>query len=169
MSFSLNITSPDERPSSFESKLSPQYLEAVNAARFVKGFGITALVYSLLLFLGINILSAGIGLGTALFILRYDDQKFYRVFGITVIVVALLFPIAFLSPVVLSAGVLWKGWQTLKTLSKEGQEDEDWQVSKKRALIGTITSGVGLAFSLLFTALAIIGLIMISLGMIPTK
>ncbi len=136
MSTTLNLSAHDERPSSFEPKLSPQYLEAVNAA---------------------------------LFILRYDDQKFYRVFGITVIVVALLFPIAFLSPVVLSAGVLWKGWQTLKTLSKEGQEDEDWQVSKKRALIGTITSGVGLAFSLLFTALAIIGLIMISLGMIPAK
>ena len=110
MSTNLNLSSYDERPSSFESKLSPQYLEAVNASRFVKGFGLTALIYSLLLFLGINFLSAGIGVGTGLFILRYDEQKFYKVFGIVVMVCAFIFPLPFLSTIALSSGVLWKGW-----------------------------------------------------------
>ena len=122
MSTNLNLSTYDERPSSFESKLSPEYLEAVNASRFVKGFGITALVYSLLLFLGINLLSAGIGVGTGLFILRYDDQKFYKNFGIGVMVCAFIFPIPFLSTIVLSVGVLWKGIQTLKIFSKEGKD-----------------------------------------------
>ncbi len=169
MSTNLNLSSYDERPSSFESKLSSQYLEAVNASRFVKGFGIAALVYSLLLFLGINLLSAGIGVGTGLFILRYDDQKFYKRFGIAVIVGAFLFPLPFVGTIILSSGVLWKGWQTLKVFAKEGQEDEDWQVSKKRAMIGSITSGIGLAFTLIYTVLAILLIVLVSIGKVPQQ
>lgn len=163
MSTNLNLFTSDENVYPDSIKLSPQYLEAVNASRFVKGFGITALVYSLLLYSGINLLGAGIGVGTGLFILRYDRQKFYRVLGIIVMVIAILLPITFISPVILSAGVLWKGWRTLRTLGREGQSDDDWQVSKQRALIGTITSGAGLIFSLLFLSFAMIGFLLIAL------
>ena len=45
----------------------PAYNDAVNASRFVKGFGIAVLAYSFLLFLGLNLLASGIGIGTGLF------------------------------------------------------------------------------------------------------
>ena len=49
---------------------SPSFNEAVNASRFVKGFGITALIYSLVGVLGVPSLGGGIGLGAGLFIMR---------------------------------------------------------------------------------------------------
>jgi hypothetical protein len=162
MSTNLNLSSYDERPSSFESKLSPQYLEAVNASRFVKAFGITAAISGLLLFLGISILSAAIGVGAGLFIFRYDDQKFYKRFGIAVIVFACIFPLSFLGTIVLSAGVIWKGWETLQILGKEGLEDEDWKVSHKRTLIGTISACVGLALSLVAIVLTVLVILALS-------
>jgi hypothetical protein len=42
---------------------SHSFREAVNASRFVKGFGITALVYSLVSMFGVSLLGGGIGLG----------------------------------------------------------------------------------------------------------
>ena len=168
MSTNLNLSSYDERPSSFESNLSPKYLEAVNASRFVKVFGITALVNSILLFLGISILNAAIGVGAGLFILRYDEQKFYKTLGIIVMVCALIFPIPFLGTIALSVGVLYKGWQTLQTLGREGKEDEDWPISKKRATIGTVCSGLGLIFTIIAMVLTILVLVAISLGKIPS-
>ena len=164
MSTNLNLSSYDERPSSFESKLSPQYLEAVNGARFVKAFGITALINSLLLFLGISMLNAAVGLGAGLFIFRYDEQKFYKVLGIIVMVCAIIVPIPFLSTIALSVGVLMKGWPTLQTLGKEGKEDEDWQISKKRATIGTVCSGLGLLFTLIAMVLTILVIALMSLA-----
>jgi hypothetical protein len=47
----------------------------VNASRFVKGFGITALIYSLVGVVGVPLLGGGIGLGVSLFIMRYDQAK----------------------------------------------------------------------------------------------
>jgi hypothetical protein len=163
MSTNLNLSSYDERPSSFESKLSLQYLEAVNASRFVKGFGLTALGAAFLLMLGIAPLNAAFGIGAGLFILRYDAQKFYKVLGIAVIVAAFIFPLPFISTAILSGGVLWKGWETLKTLSKEGHEDEDWKISHKRAMIGTISSGIGFALSLIIAVF--LSLVLLSMTM----
>jgi hypothetical protein len=149
----------ESNDSSAASKLPSAYIEAVNTARFVKGFGIAALVFSIILFLGINVLGAAVGLGIGLFILRYDNQTFYRVLGIVVIVVAIILPINSLSPAILSAAVLWRGLQTLRVLSKLGQEDEDWAITKKRTLIGTIASGFGLGISLLFMLLMVIWMV----------
>ncbi len=168
MSTNLNLSAHDERPPGFESNLSFTYLEAVNASRFVKSFGITALVNSLLLFLGISILNAAVGIGAGLFILRYDDQKFYKTLGIIVMICAFIFPIPFLSTIALSVGVLIKGWQTLQTLGKEGKDDEDWPTSKKRATIGTICSGLGLLFTFIAIVLTILVLVAVSLGKIPS-
>lgn len=154
MSGMLGLT--DSNHATASSQLPSAYLEAVNTARFVKGFGITALVFSILLFLGLNVLSAGVGLGVGLFILRYDNQTFYRVLGIIVIIAALLLPINSLSPAILSAAVLWRGWQTLRILSNVGKEDEDWPISRKRALTGTISAGIGLALSILYILFVLI-------------
>jgi hypothetical protein len=48
----------------------------VNGSRFVRGFGITALIYSLVGVVGVPLLGRGIGLGVGLFIMRYDQAKY---------------------------------------------------------------------------------------------
>lgn len=150
---------------------SPAYIDAVNAARFVKGFGITALVYSLTTVCGIGLLSGGIGLGVGLFILRYDTGTYYKYLGIAVIVMALIgaaIPLGvFICPIVLSGAVLWKGVEILRLLSREGQGDEDWQTTRTRAVIGTITSGVGITISLVLLLLSIVAMILLASKRFP--
>jgi hypothetical protein len=158
MSNGLGLSPATEGYQPFQP-ISPRYAEAVNAARFVKGFGITALIFSMLLFVGWGF-SVGGGIGIGLFILRYDKQTFYRALGITVMLLAILLPISFLSSLVLSSAVMWKGIQTLKTLSREGKDDDDWAISKKRAMIGTICSGAGILFFLLFLCVTMIQIIL---------
>lgn len=147
------------------------YIDAVNAARFVKGFGITALVYALTTLCGIGLLSGGIGLGVGLFILRYDSGTYYKYLGIAVIVMAIVgaaIPLGFfICPIVLAGAVLWKSIEILRLLSREGQSDDDWQVTRNRAVIGTITSGVGIAISLVFLLLSVVGMILVASKKIP--
>ena len=161
----------DAPGSSFYS--SPAYNEAVNASRFVKGFGITALIYALAILTGIALLGGGIGVGVGLFILRYDSDLYYRLLGSAVIVSAIgafIVPLGvFIGPVMLSGAVAFKGMQVLGVLSKEGQSDEEWKPSRKRAIIGTIASTVGLAVSLLILLVAIIGVIAVLSGKIKVN
>jgi hypothetical protein len=67
---------------------SPLYSQAINDSRFVKGFGLTALVYALVSVSGV--LAGGVGVGIGLFIARYDSAKYYRILGIVVIVFAII-------------------------------------------------------------------------------
>lgn len=142
------------------SSSSSAYIEAVNGARFVKGFGITALVYALAMIFGITFLGGGIGVGVGLFVFRYDSGAFYRYLGIAMLVLAvagLIVPFGiFLGPLVLSTAVLLKGVGILKLLSKEGREDDDWVVTRKRALIGSASSGIGLLITIQLLIVAII-------------
>ena len=133
-----------------------EYNNAVNASRFVKGFGIAVLVYSVLLFFGINLLSSAIGIGTGLFIFRYDTGKFYRVLGGVVMVLALVAPLPFLSPGVLAAGVLYKGTQILGLLNRSPQEDPDWRETRSRTILGIVASGAGLLVCLVIAVLVAI-------------
>ncbi|MCI0661507.1 MAG: hypothetical protein L0220_10570 [Acidobacteria bacterium] len=97
-----SITPSNSLGTEASSYSSPSYNEAVNAARFVKGFGIAALAYSIGLLFG-KVLGGGIGLGIGLFIMRYDAAKYYRVLGIIVMVfavVGIFFP--FIGPAILS-------------------------------------------------------------------
>lgn len=133
------------------------FSEAVNASRFVKGFGITALIYALVSALGMTLLRGGVGIGVGLFIMRYHEAKFYRILGIAVIVFALLGgSIPFLGSAVLSGAVMGKGIQVLNVLSKEGHDKQAWGSSHKRAIVGTITSGIGLLISIFLMILSFI-------------
>jgi hypothetical protein len=119
----------------------PAYNDAVNASRFVKGFGIAVLAYSFLLFLGLNLLASGIGIGTGLFIFRYDEQKFYRIVGVSVIVLAFVSPIPFLSPTVVAASVLFKGSEILSILGESPKDDPDWSDTRSRTMLGMFAGG----------------------------
>jgi hypothetical protein len=144
---------------------SPLYSQAINDSRFVKGFGLTALVYAFISVLGLTLLSGGIGVGVGLFIMRYDSVKYYRMLGIVVIVFAIIgYVIPFLGASVLSGAVLGKGIQVINILSKVENKDEEWQVGRKRALTGTIASGAGLGISMILMLLFMIGLILMSLN-----
>jgi hypothetical protein len=144
---------------------SPSFNEAVNASRFVKGFGITGLIYSLVGLVGVPLLGGGIGVGVSLFIMRYDQAKYYRILGIVVMVFAIVGAfIPFLGSTVLSGAILGKGIQVLSVLEKEGRNDEEWTPSRRRAIIGTIASGVGLLISIALMFLLTLGLAAMLLG-----
>jgi hypothetical protein len=131
---------------------SPSYIQAVIASRFVKGFGITALICSILsLLIGQNLLlGGGIGLGVGLFIFRSDKAQFYRALGIVVMIVAIIGGLLpFLNPAIISSAVLWKGKEALGILSKEGRDDGGWKPARKGALIGIAASCGGLLVSLM--------------------
>jgi hypothetical protein len=141
------------------------YSQAINDSRFVKGFGLTALIYALISVLGLTLLGGGIGVGVGLFIARYDSTKYYRVLGIVVIVFALIgYVIPFLGAGVLSGAILGKGIQVISILSKVENKDEEWQTGKKRALIGTIASGAGLGISVILMLFLIIASILMTLS-----
>jgi hypothetical protein len=141
------------------------YSQAINDSRFVKGFGLTALVYALISVFGLTLLSGGLGLGIGLFIARYDSAKYYRILGIIVIVFAILgYVVPFIGAGALSGAVLGKGIQVISVLSKVENKDEEWQVGRKRALIGTVASGAGLGISVIIMILFTIGIIFMSLN-----
>lgn len=69
-----------------ETSLSPDYINAVNDARFVKAFGIAVLIFCLLSLLEIRVFNLSIGLGIGLFVLRYGAAPFYRLTGKSIII-----------------------------------------------------------------------------------
>jgi hypothetical protein len=141
------------------------YSQAINDSRFVKGFGLTALIYALISVLGLTLLGGGIGVGVGLFIARYDSAKYYRILGIVVIVFALIgYVIPYLGAGVLSGAILGKGIQVISVLSKVDYKDEEWETGRKRALIGTVASGAGLGISVILMVLFTIGSILMSLN-----
>ena len=137
-----------------------EFNDAVNASRFVKGFGVAVLVYAVLLFLGINLLSSAVGIGTGLFIFRYDAGRFYRVLGVTVILLALVAPLPFLSPIVLAASILWKGMQVLGILERSPKGDPDWAETRSRTVLGMVASAAGLLVCLAIMLLVIVAIAM---------
>jgi len=138
------------------------YNDAVNASRFVKGFGVAVFVYSVLLFLGINLLSSAIGIGTGLFIFRYDSGKFYKGLGVVVMALALVAPLPFLSPVVLAGGVLWKGTQVHSVLERSPKDDPDWASTRSRTVLGMVFGGLGLLLCLVIAVLVILAIALLA-------
>ena len=52
----------------------------------------------------------------------------------------------------------------LSVLEKEGRNDEEWTPSRRRAIIGTIASGIGLLISIALLFLLTLGIAAMLLG-----
>lgn len=133
------------------------YVEAVNDARFVKTFGIISLLGSLIT------CGPGFMIGFGLAVLGFGSTKYFRVLGVTVMVLgglSLLFrPFAAIAALVLGAGIIMKGREILNVLEKEGREDSDWEATRKRTKIGLITSAIACLIGLFWLSIFVLILI----------
>jgi hypothetical protein len=145
MSLNLNATAPSA------------YIEAVNDARFVRTFGIIALVGSILIFIG-----GAVAIGVGLAVMGFGSGRYYRVLGLAVVILGILAfilsPFRIVASIVLGAGVAWKGKKILDTLALEGKEDSDWQATRKRAITGIVLSLIGIVISFAWLGLTVIAL-----------
>jgi hypothetical protein len=150
---SLNLNAPT--PSA--------YIEAVNDARFVRTFGLIALLGSILIFIG-----GAVAIGVGLAVMGFGSTRYYRVLGLAVVILGILGfilgPFRIIASIVLGAGVAWKGKTILNTLAVEGKEDSDWQVTRKRAITGIVLSIIGILISFGWLGLLLIGLIVRGVG-----
>lgn len=139
-----------------ERQVSP-YIEAVNDARFVKTFGIVSLIASLIT------CGPGFMIGFGVAVLGFGSTKYFRILGVTVAVLgglSLLFrPFAALAALVLGVGIILKGREVLNVLEKEGRDDSDWEITRKRANIGLITSAISCVIGLLWLSLFVLMLL----------
>lgn len=153
---SLNLNDPPS-PGPSKYHMSPAFNDAVNDAQFVRTFGIAALVCSIL-----TLFWAAIGIGVGIAVLGFGKTRYYRVLGLAVTIVSiagvLLAPLRVLGCVVLALGVGWKGLDILGLLSREGKGDPDWQVTRKRVLVGMTFSAIGLLVDVAWTTLFLIAL-----------
>ena len=145
MSLNLNATAPSA------------YIEAVNDARFVRTFGIIALVGSILIFIG-----GAVAIGVGLAVMGFGSGRYYRALGLAVVILGILAfilsPFRIVASIVLGAGVAWKGKKILDTLAVEGKEDSDWQATRKRAITGIVLSLIGIVISFAWLGLTMIAL-----------
>jgi hypothetical protein len=145
MSLNLNASSPSA------------YIEAVNDARFVRTFGIIALLGSILIFIG-----GAVAVGVGVAVMGYGSGRFYRALGLAVVILGILGfilgPFRIIASIALGAGVVWKGKNILNTLALEGKEDSDWVETRKRAMTGIVLSVIGIVISFAWLGLFLIGL-----------
>jgi len=145
MSLNLNATAPSA------------YIEAVNDARFVRSFGIIALIGSILIFIG-----GAVAIGVGLAVMGFGSGRYYRVLGLAVVILGILAfifsPFRIVASIVLGAGVAWKGKTILNVLALEGKEDPDWEVTRKRAITGIILSIIGIVVSFAWLGLSLVAL-----------
>ncbi len=145
MSLNLNASAPSAS------------IEAVNDARFVRTFGIIALVGSILIFIG-----GAVAIGVGLAVMGFGSGRYYRTLGLTVVILGILAfilsPFRIVASIVLGAGVAWKGKKILDTLAHEGKEDSDWQETRKRATTGIVLSVIGIVISFAWLGLTLIAL-----------
>jgi len=132
------------------------YINAVNDARFVRTFGIIALLGSIFFFIG-----GAVAIGVGLAVSGFGSGYYYRTLRLTVVVLAILGMVldgfGFSAPIVLAAGVAWKGKTIFERLALEGKDDPDWEVTRKRAQTGMILSGIGILISFGWLGLFLIG------------
>ena len=151
MSLNLNAATPSA------------YIEAVNDARFVRTFGLIALLGSILIFIG-----GAVAIGVGLAIMGFGSSRYYRVLGLAVVILGILgfvlAPFRIIASIVLGAGVAWKGKNILNTLAVEGKEDADWQVTRKRAITGIVLCVIGILISFGWLGLLLIGLMVRGVG-----
>ena len=145
MSLNLNASSPSA------------YIDAVNDSRFIRTFGVIALLGSIFIFIG-----GGVAIGIGLAVMGFGSGRYYRTLGLAVVILAILGfflePLRIIASILLAAGVAWKGKTVLSTLALEGKEDADWQVTRKRAITGIFLCTVGAVISLAWLGLSLVGL-----------
>lgn len=146
MSLNLNATTPSA------------YLDAVNDARFVRTFGVIALLGSILIFIG-----GAVAIGVGLAVMGFGSTRYYRTLGAVVIILGILGflmePFRIMASIGLAAGVAWKGKSILDTLALEGKDDSDWEVTRKRAVTGIVLSIIGILISFAWFGLFLVGLL----------
>ncbi len=146
MSLNLNATTPSA------------YLDAVNDARFVRTFGIIALLGSILIFIG-----GAVAIGVGLAVMGFGSTRYYRTLGAVVIILGilgfLLEPFRIMASIGLAAGVAWKGKSILDTLALEGKDDSDREATRKRAVTGIVLSIIGILISFVWFGLFLVGLL----------
>jgi hypothetical protein len=151
---SLNLSDP-KTPSPSTYYTAPAYNDAVNDAQFVRTFGIAALICSIL-----TLLRPEIAIGVGMAVLGFGKTKYYRVLGLAVIILSiagiLLSPLRVVGSAALSIGIGWKGIDILGLLSREGKGDPDWQITRKRAIVGIVFSGVGLLVAVVWMSLVLL-------------
>jgi hypothetical protein len=143
MSLNLNASEPSA------------YIDAVNDARFVRTFGIIALIGSILIFIG-----GAVAIGVGLAVMGFGKGRYYRALGVAVVILGILAfilsPFRIVASIVLGAGVAWKGKKILDTLALEGKEDSDWQETRKRAITGIVLSVIAIVVSFVWLGLTLI-------------
>lgn len=146
MSLNLNANTPSA------------YLDAVNDARFVRTFGIIALLGSILIFIG-----GAVAIGVGLAVMGFGSTRYYRTLGAVVIILGilgfLLGPFRIMASIGLAAGVAWKGKSILDTLALEGKDDSDREATRKRAVTGIVLSIIGILISFVWFGLFLVGLL----------
>ncbi|MFN0111421.1 MAG: hypothetical protein ACKVZH_21360 [Blastocatellia bacterium] len=123
--------------------ISPNYLEAMDNARFVRTCGIAALVFSALTlgnFMAVNI---AVSIGIGMFMMWHDHENYRRALGIVALIAASAF-VPNLSPLIFSVAVFCRGREVLAALNEERKAQENWPLTFRRARIGTIASAAGL-------------------------
>ena len=116
----------------------------VNDSRFVQTFGVAALVFALLSYLGITLGPLG-AFATGFFIFGYQPRTFYELLGLLVMFLGFVDP--FLIPFVLASFMLAKGMQILSVLNRSPHDNPGWHKTHVRATRGLVTAGTGLAIS----------------------
>jgi hypothetical protein len=151
---SLNLNDRPERAVSAYGA-SSAFNDAVNDSQFVRSFGFVALACSILI-----PISAAIGIGVGAAVAGFGSSTYYRILGISVVVMSLigfwLGPLVFVSGLALGAGVAYKGVDILGVLTGEDKADPDFQTTLRRALIGIFFSSAGALLSSLWLILSTI-------------
>lgn len=154
MSLNLGQT-PANSPSQYTT--SQSFTDAVNDSRFVRTFGVIALIGAIL----VSLVSGAIAIGLGAAVMGFGASRFYRLLGLGVAILGVAYflwiPLVPAGAVLLSAGIAYKGIDVLGTLATEGKSDPDWKETRSRAIVGTIFSVAGFIVSGLWMMLLIIG------------
>jgi len=119
---------------------------AVTDSRFVQAFGVAALVFALLLYLGIILGPLG-AFATGFFIFGYQPRSFYVALGSIVMLLGIVDPSSI--PLVLASFMLAKGMQIIRVLNRPPHDGPGWYKTRGRATLGLVTAGIGLTIGLL--------------------
>src|ERR1044071_5697953 len=128
-----------------------EFLTVVNDSRFVQTFGVAALVFALLPYLGIT-LGPFLTFATGRFIFGYQPRTFYALLGSLVMFPGIVDP--FLIPIVLASFMLAKGMQIIWVLNRSPHDYRGWHKTHGRATIGLVTAGIGPGARLLIPSIS---------------